>query len=208
MSAERKFLASARTAQSKGPVQLRFVESEKGATLEIAVDYERADVPERRYYADFCSVVKARSGYSFTFGRLTPGANALRTKVEISFPESLFVEQLWKSSRKLYDTLEREVDGKLLPPIGADFRDTDTVQGFRANNVFMSMLGDDSVMDFYYIAPPDIHFARTGRRSDVYLEPIIRIALPTALMYEFLQQCKLHLDRMTNVTEQSLEQKE
>jgi hypothetical protein len=204
VNTERKFVAPGRSvvAQPKGPVRLRFTEDVNGAFLEIGIDYERAEVPDRRYYADYCNVVQARSGISFVFGRLVPGESALRTKVEISFPETLFVGQLWKSSRTLHENLAKDFGGKL-PPLPGELQDTDKVQGFRANNVFMAAIGDDSIMDFYYIAPPDIHFVRSGKRSDVHLEPIVRIALPTTLMIECLEQCRPHVERLRHVVEEA-----
>jgi hypothetical protein len=200
---ERKFVAPARSlaAQPKGPVRLRFIEGEHGTLLEIGVDYERAEVPDRRYYADYSNVIQARSGLSLVFGRLVPGESTLRTKVEISFPETLFLLQLWRSSRKFHEQLEKEFKAGRLPEI-YKLQDTNIVQAFRANNVFMARMGDDAIMDFYYIAPPDIHFVRAGRRSDVHLEPIIRIAMPTALTLDFLEQCRPHAERLHDTVEE------
>jgi hypothetical protein len=98
-TSERKFTATGRTVvpQPKGPIHLRFFETKKGSAIEMGVDYERAEVPDRRYYADYCKVVPARSGLSLVFGRLVPGAEILRSQVEISFPDELFVRQLWRS---------------------------------------------------------------------------------------------------------------
>jgi hypothetical protein len=202
---ERKFVATGRplAAQPKGPVRLRFVEKGDSAFVEIGVDYERAEVPDRRYYADYCDVIEARSGVSLVFGRLVPGGSALRTKVEISFPESMFVRQFWRSSRQFQEGLEQEFKGKHLPPV-KELQDTDKVQAFRANNVFMARMSDDAIMDFYYIAPPDIHFVQSGRRSDVYLEPIIRIAMPTALTLELLEKCKPHAEKLGESHEEIL----
>src|ERR1017187_2003187 len=154
---EKKFVTTGRSlaAQPKGPVRLRFIEHGDATFIEIGVDYERAEVPDRRYYADYCSVIQARSGLSLAFGRLVPGASTLRTKVEISFPETLFVRQLWHSSRKFHEVLGEEFKDRRLVEI-QELRDTDFVQAFRANNVFMARMGDDAVLDFYYIAPPEI----------------------------------------------------
>jgi hypothetical protein len=203
VSTERKFVSPGRsiTAQPKGPVRLRFIESEGQTLLELGVDYEKADVPDRRYYADYCKVVESRSAITLIFGRLDPSNSALRTKVEISFPEALFLRQLWSSSREAHQKLEESLAGKHLAPL-QEPRETDKIQGFRANNVFMASISDDAILDFYYIAPPDIHFVRIGKRSDVYLEPIIRIALGTPLMLEFLDQCRPHAERLSHASEE------
>ena len=201
VSAERKFTSPGRSivAQPKGPVRLRFTESGDQTFLELGVDYEKAEVPDRRYYADYCKVVESRSAITLIFGRLDPSNSALRTKVEISFPETLFLTQLWQSSREAHENLEKQLSGKRISPV-EEPQETDKVQGFRANNVFMSAVSDDAILDFYYIAPPDIHFVRIGKRSDAYLEPIIRIALGTPLMLEFLDQCRPQAERIRHAT--------
>jgi hypothetical protein len=204
VTSERKFLSSGRSvaAQQKGPVRLNFVDRGDLTFVELGIDYEKAEVPERRYYADYCKVVDSRSAITLIFGRLDPGNSVLRTKVEISFPQILFVAQLWASSREAHKYLENTVRERLaaLP----ELQETEKVQGFRANNVFMVAMSDDAILDFYYIAPPDIHFVRAGRRSDVYLEPIIRIVLGTPLMLEFLEQCRPHAERLRHVVTENL----
>lgn len=181
--------------EQRGAVRLQMLRAE-GETdvsvVQFALDYSKADAPDRAYYADYCDVVKARSGYSFYFGKLIPGTIDLRTKVEIAFPSDMFREQLWRSSRGLHETARRIWEKSPLENLpGA--RDTDKVQTFRANNVFMAMLGQESLFDFYYIAPSEVHFVRTGQRAQVHLEPVIRIALPSPMVYEFLEKCSRHI---------------
>ncbi|HTX39796.1 MAG TPA: hypothetical protein VME43_32485, partial [Bryobacteraceae bacterium] len=111
VSSERKFVTPARelVAQQRGPVRLRFIESEQGTFIELGVEYDRAEVPDRRYFADYCKVVEARAGISFIFGRLAvPGNGALRTKVEISYPEPLFIQNVWNSSRTFQESIEKD----------------------------------------------------------------------------------------------------
>jgi hypothetical protein len=85
-----------------------------------------------------------------------------------------------------------------LEPIG-DLIETDKVQAFRANNVFMAMLGEESLMDFYYIPPSEIHFVRSGQRSQVHLEPVIRVCLPSAMVYEFLEKCRIFIEKIPGI---------
>jgi hypothetical protein len=68
--------------------------------------------------------------------------------------------------------------------------DTDKVQTFRANNVFMGAFGEESVMDFYYLSPRDMHQATQGKKEGNFtLEPVIRVAMGTVLIFEFLEKC-------------------
>jgi hypothetical protein len=184
--------------EQKGAVRIQMLRA-GGRTdvslIQFALDFSKADPPDRAYYADYCDVVKARSGYSLYFGKLISGTIQLRTKVEIAFPEDMFVRQLWKSSRDLHDTARKIWEKAPLEELrGA--HDTDKVQSFRANNVFMALLGEESLFDFYYIAPSEVHFVRTGQRSQVHLEPIVRITLPSSMVFEFLEKCRIHIEKI------------
>jgi hypothetical protein len=106
-----------------------------------------------------------------------PRTGKLRTQVEISFSRDAFVAQLWKSSREFHEVLKRNPDLQL-PPLG-DVVYSDTVHTSRANCVFMSMMGEEAILDFYYIAPNEVHFVKLGRRNQVNLDPVIRICLPS-----------------------------
>jgi hypothetical protein len=164
----------------------------------LAVDYSKAESPDRAYYADYCDVLKGRAGYSLFFGKLITGSFRLRTKVEIAFPEDMFARQLWGSSRSLHETAKKVWDRS---PLGTveKLTDTDTVQTFRANNVMIAMLGEESLLDFYYIAPSEVHFVRLGQRSQVLLEPVIRVTLPSAMVYEFLEKCRVFAEKIPGI---------
>jgi hypothetical protein len=182
-------------AQQRGPVRVRLVDAGASQVLQLAVDFEKAEIPDRAYFSDYTEVVRARSGFSFFFGKLIPQQSALRTKVEISFPRESFMQQLWASSRKFHETVRATV--AKMPPIEAitNVEETDKVQTFRSNCVFMAVLGEEALMDFYYIPPSDIHYVRTGQRHSVNLQAVIRISLATPILYGFLQQCGAEIER-------------
>ena len=174
----------------QGPVRLRVIQtSPTENTVELRVEYDKAEVPARAYYADYCDVVKGRSGISLLFGKLKPGTSVLRNKVEIVFPEQMFVRQLWKNSRQLHEKTREEFERRPLEPI-TDLTDTDNVQAFRANNVMMIGAADEAMMDFYYIAPTEIHYAFTKKRNEIALDPVIRIVLSGSLVFELLEKCE------------------
>ena len=179
------------TVPSKSPLRLRVQQmNAESAVVEMGVDYSLADVPERAYYADYCDVVKDRQGFTLIFGKLVPGTSKLRTKIEISFPEEMFVRQLWGNSRDFQKIVERLAVNSKVEPI-QDVADTDKVQTFRSNNVFMGVWGEESVMDYYYISPKDMHSVMQNPQhaADVTLEPVVRVAIGTGLMLEFLNKC-------------------
>lgn len=164
-------------------------------TIELRVEYDRAEVPSRAYYADYCEVIKGRWDVSLIFGKLKPGTSVLRNKVEIVYPEGLFARQLWKSSRSLHEKAKKEFELRPLPPI-TDLVDTDIVQAFRANNVMMLGAREEALMDFYHIAPTEVHYAYTKKKNEIALDPVIRIVLSTPLMFEFLEKCRTIIEQI------------
>lgn len=172
-----------------GPVRIRIGEGKADQGLiEMWLDYEKAEVPSRAYFADYLDVVEGRADVTLIFGRLVPGSQALRTQVEISFPRDSFVGQLWKGSRDMHELLRKNPNLLRLPSL-EEVTLSAIVHTSRANNVFMATLGEEAILDFYYIAPSEIHFVRMGRRNQVNLEPVIRVSLPSPLVLEFLDKC-------------------
>jgi hypothetical protein len=177
----------------EGPVRLRVTESNPTQSLiELAVDYEKADVPDRAYAADYCRVIKVDYEFVFVFGKLVPGKGRLRNKVEISFPHRAFGYQFWYTSRDLRKSLHDELKSE--PGLNFEFEDTETVQSFRANNAFMAWLGDEGLVDFYYIAPSEVHYARAGKRNKILLDPVLRIVMSSHL----LLRCLEHVDNLVS----------
>lgn len=164
-------------------------------TIEMRVEYDLAEPPSRAYYADYCDVIQGRAGISLIFGKLKPGEGILRNKVEIVFPQGLFLRQLWKGSRALHEKARQEYDRNPLDPV-ANFADTDVVQTFRANNVMMLGASDEALMDFYHIAPTEIHYAFRRKKKEIALDPVIRIVLSTPLIFEFLEKCRTVVEQI------------
>jgi hypothetical protein len=174
-------------ATADGPVRIRVIDSGPNFVhCEIGVDYQRAPVPERSYYADYCDVQRARFGFGLFFGKLITGTSRLRTKIEIDFPEDLFGRQLWGTSREMHKLLRTAAAGMNFSPI-SEVEDTDKVQTFRSNNVFMGIWGEEAVMDFFYLSPRDMAQPQRGVAA---LEPVIRVVMPTPLLLEFLDKCR------------------
>lgn len=181
-------------AQS-GPVKIRITNpTDARGLIELSLDYEKAEVPSRAYFADYVDVLEGRADITLLFGRLTPGTKKLRSQVEISFSRHSFVGQVWRSTREMHEML-RKNEKLELPPV-EDVQYSDMVHTSRANNVFMAVLGEESIADFYYIAPSDLHFVRLGRRDNVNLEPVIRVSLPSPLVLEFLNKCEGLISKM------------
>lgn len=183
--------------QQGGPVVYRVLGANpEGTMMQMGFDYSKADVPDRAYYSDYCDIVRDRCAYTLVFGKLVPDATKLRTKIEISFPEEMFIRQVWAGSREFHRIVGlAAARTPALTPI-ANVGDTDKVQTFRANNVFMGTFGEESVLDFYYLSPREMNDATSRmRQGNVMLEPVIRVAMGIGLMFEFLEKLgKLNLD--------------
>jgi hypothetical protein len=180
---------SALASTSKRPVSIRLVHASPGlTTVEMSVDYRGVDAPNRAYFADYCDVQKGRISYSLVFGKLEIGGSVLRTKIEVTFPRELFLRLLWGTSRGIHEILAK-LPLQKLEPIKPNLN-TDKVQTFRANNLFMGMWGEDAVLDFYYMSPKAMGELNLQPKVEADLEPIIRVAMDTALLYEFLEKCR------------------
>jgi hypothetical protein len=175
---------------SSGPVHFRIVDNVGyQTTAEIGVDYSKADVPERAYYADYVDVQRGRSGINLLFGKLVPRTTQLRTQVEIIFPDDMFLRQLWGTTRDVHKMLlEYRPKWRIEPMDTAT--ETDKVQTFRSNNVFIGTWGDEAVADFYYLSPRDFYLVKAGSKTRVGLEPVLRIVLYPGLLLEFFEKCK------------------
>jgi hypothetical protein len=200
---KKHFQAPSRVVEvsSRRPVVLRTVQAAPGqAVMEIGIDYSKTQVPERSYYADYCDVQQGRTGHSLFFGKLAPGTSKLRTKIEVSFPDDMLLRQLWNTSRDYHESVRKFAERVQLPPVER-VEDTDKVQTFRANNVYLGTWGEESMMDFYYLSPRDIHLAQSQSRAELDLDPVVRIVLSTAVMFEFLEKCRPHVERLISASE-------
>jgi hypothetical protein len=178
-----------------GPVNVQVVQTGPNQFIcQIAVDYRHAPIPDRAYYADYCDIQRARSGFGLFFGKLITGTSKLRTKIEIDFSEEMFNKQLWATSREFHKTVQSAVETMHFAPMN-EVEDTDKVQTFRSNNVCMVAMGEEAVMDFYYLSPRDVQ----QQGGSPGLEPVVRVVMPTPLILEFLEKCRQFVESRPEV---------
>jgi hypothetical protein len=187
---KREYLPAPSTAveiSTEGPVSLRVREVDTAnSILEMAVDYEKAEIPSRAYAADFCQIIKTPIEHVIVFGKLAPGTMRLRNKVEISFPRHAFGHQLWMSTRQMQKAIAESHTSELVSL--QSFEDTEVVQSFRSNNAFIAGVGEEGLVDFYYIPPNELDYVRRGKRRRVTLDPILRIVMSMPLLLRFVEQ--------------------
>jgi hypothetical protein len=174
--------------------------------MEIGVDYAQAPAPHLNYDADYCDVVQGRTGVAFVFGKLKAGSGQLRTKIEITFSEEHFFRQFWGTSRELHRYLEQSIKRLPLSPVLA-FADTDKVQCLRANNAFVAILGEEAVLDFYYISPGDVHLVRQKQKKEIALDSVVRVVVDSAVLLELLAKCEPFAERLRDRFKDEWEEK-
>jgi len=171
-----------------GPVSFRISPiNEQSSQVEISIDYSRADIPNLQYDADYATVLKSRTGIVLSFGRLETGTSKLRSKIEISFTRESFLNQVWHSSRDLANTVKRTVADHTLEPIVPENLGTvEKTQAFRSNYTYMSVMAQEAALDFYHLSPGEVHQARLGKKSEIYLQAVVRVVCAISLVQELL----------------------
>jgi len=176
-----------------GPVTAIFRKTADGnAEVQISIDYAKAAQPEFSYVADHCSVSLGDSGYIIAFGKMTSDRAALRTRVEVSFPEGMFQKQLINSTRDFMKRMPKGVSIRQIPDRA--FPDPDKIQTFRSNNAMVGTWGDEGVIDFYFLSPSDFAGAAKNASVDIRLSPVVRVTLSIGLLSDFLARCHAFAD--------------
>lgn len=173
---------------SGGPVTAKFRQTANGGSeVSIMLDYSKAMQPEFSYVADHCTVSPIISGYNIAFGKMTSDCAALRTRIEISFPASMFQQQLITTTRDFFDQIPKDSDAPVIEQ--RTFTDPEKIQTFRSNNVMAGAWGDEAVADFYYLSPADFGMAAKSQVSDIRLTPVVRVTMSIGLLRDFLEKC-------------------
>ena len=173
-----------------GPVQYRIDgPAETPTSICLQVDYADAPAPTDYYVADYFYVENAGPNVLMVFGKME-GSDKLRTKLEVFFPASHFVNQLWKSSRDFHQSMRDYVAKFDYQPGTPGQRGlvAEKSQTLHSNNVFMAISGGDSMMDFYYISPREMYY-RPRRKQAINLEPLARVIISPPLLLGFLNEC-------------------
>jgi hypothetical protein len=179
----------------EGPVRMHFL-SPEGASpqglgqVRYEVDYSKAALPSKAYFADYCDVRRTRhTSVLLLFGKLDGTGSALRTQVEIVFPQNLFDSQLMTSSKAMLNTFADSSGAVTIEPRPL-LGDSEKVQTFAANNVFWAANNEEALMDFYYLSPRGVFLASKKASAEADFEPVIRISTDKDLLQEFFERCK------------------
>jgi hypothetical protein len=183
--------AKASKVVGTGPV--RYVMPQmKGGPLQISIDFRFATVPGAYYYADVLSLRHERQLAMVTLllARFDAQAGRLWDRLDIVMPESALFLQFWNSSREVEKSLDVQMKAlnisHALRPVGSKSLPRTTLF---ANVINVSTGGGESCLDFYYMPVRDIHLARQNR-SEIGLEPIIRILSSPVLLKSLFELCR------------------
>lgn len=165
---------------------------ENGLTgIKLSVDFDRAPVPENNYIADYFELHRSDADVLMIFGKKNfPSESELRNKIEIYFPFDPFLNQLWKSSRQMHQTLREtfELKGKKAKESGDLISADARVQTLTANNALVVMTAGQCVMDFFLINAKDL-WLKTRKGDPLNVDAIVRVFMSEHILLGFLNRC-------------------
>jgi hypothetical protein len=157
------------------------------------VDLGRLPLPQDIYTANSGWIFRDESWVTFGFGNKKYGENALRTRLEIRMPLEAF-NAMWKNTSEFFIKLKSSVTQNAYmqhaPSTDARSWPTDKEHVMVATVCVMMHGGTSAEMDFFEIPAPSILAAgRAGDLSSVQVRPVVRVALPTGILVQQLEEC-------------------
>lgn len=185
-------LAKSPAFNRSGAVHYRVEQRENGETgISLAVDFDRAPIPSDTYVADFCEVFRSEGDVVIVFGKIDfPSGKVLRNKIELYFAYQPFVYQLWRSTRRMHETLAKTLEEK-----GAKAKDssvlsseTDKVKTMMTNNALIVQAGGQCALDFFLISAKDL-WIKTRKGEALNMDALVRVFVSEQVLLEFLNRC-------------------
>ncbi len=157
------------------------------------LDLGRLPLPHDIYTANSGWIVRDESWVTFGFGNKKYGENALRTRLEIRMPLEAF-HAMWKNTAEFFVKLRSSVTQNTYmqhaPANDAKSWLTEKDHVMVATVCVMMHGGTSAEMDFFEIPAPSLLAAgRTRNLSSVEVRPVVRVALPTGILVQQLEEC-------------------
>jgi hypothetical protein len=195
------------TKRPKGPkatkvfgsngVFYRFLAGEEGP-IEIKIDFGSVPTPASYYYADslLLNLDQDLRMSLLSFGRRDANTNKFADRIDVAIPTKSLFGPFWASSRAVESTVDKvlEASGVSVPkpkPVSPPESLAPTVF---ANTIFAAVGETESTLDFYHLAPREIHLAKT-QKKDIQLQPIIRVIVSTVLTKIFFDTLRPHAEQ-------------
>lgn len=177
----------------KGAVRYQLPEGFNGP-IQIKVDFRQAPPPPSYFYAD--SVGMAMNSdllmATLSFGQQRTGGPE---RVDVVIPRQALLQVFWQSARGIERTVGEAISAlgaKVAESLVPETRPSVTLY---ANMVYMAVGPNEASLDFYCIAPGDIHFART-QGAEIGLQPIVRILMSIVLAKTFFNLLRPQAERL------------
>jgi hypothetical protein len=155
--------------------------------IQISVDFSKIAPPAAYFYADCVRIDVDNQNRMATlvFGHRAESGDRLADRVEIVMPFNALFGTFWQSVKPIEQTVDKLLEGfgeiHEAPTIarGATER-TKPAPPLFANVVFVATAEGETSLDFYHLAPREVHLAKT-QRTDMNLQTTVRVIASTLL---------------------------
>jgi hypothetical protein len=174
--------------------------------VQVSIDFSKIPAPARYYYADSLRVRidKEMRMAILSFGHRNENTDKFADRVDVVMPMAALLVTFWASAQPIEAAVDKilETFGVVVEPLPIGPSSTEAATLFA--NVLFAAAGDgETSLDFYHLAPREMFLAKT-QRSEIKLQPTIRVIMSTVLTKHFLNVLRPLAERISN-TQQSLE---
>lgn len=161
--------------------------------IQIRVDFSQVPSPPNYYYADslHLRVDKEQRMAVLSFGHRNPNTDTfLSNRIDVVMPFKSIMGPFWLSSRPVEAVLDKllEVAGLTGETRPISSPDGEALILF-ANMIFLAVGDGESTLDFYHLAPREVHLAKT-QKKDMELEPTVRVIMSSVLTKHFFNMLR------------------
>lgn len=164
--------------------------------IQIRVDFAQVPAPVNYYYADslYLRIDKQQRMAILSFGQRNEDTDKFSNRIDIVMPIKSLMGPFWASSRPVEATVDKllEVSGHI-PEIRAITPPDTQAAVLFANMIFLAVGDGESTLDFYHLAPREVHLAKTERR-DMELEATVRVIISSVLTKHFFNTLRPHAE--------------
>lgn len=153
----------------------------------ISVDVSKLIRPATSVFASRCAAVDRHLVYEFDFFDFQEESDLRSPVARVMFPVDSLIDHFWRNSRDFGLQCRHLLDEAGIPPepIGqkAGLVRSDVVVSSNLSSMYRA--GVESIIDFYYISPRDIHFARLQAKKPE-IQGVLRVQLPLTVLVGIL----------------------
>ena len=178
----------------KGGVFYRLPRGE-GGPIEIRIDFGLVPPPPNYFYADAVGLQldKPLLMALLSFGRRKAQSRNLAERIDIAMPVGA-LGAFWRSTRAVETTVDQVLKQLAAEPPGATMHlESEPLVTLFANAIHIAVSPGETSLDFYCLAPRDVHLARTQRR-EISLQPITRVLMSSVLAKTFFDILRPHAE--------------